>query len=65
MLVTGGTDGIGKQFVRKLAHDGINVIVSGRNEEKIKSVISEISQETKKPVKFKALPINFAKVSKE
>lgn len=42
ILITGGTDGVGKLTASKLAKDGHHVIVHGRNSEKLENTISEI-----------------------
>jgi len=42
IIVTGGTSGIGKISAIKLAENGANVIICGRNEKKGESVIKEI-----------------------
>lgn len=42
ILITGSTDGIGKLAAIKLAQDGHTLYLHGRNEEKLKYVISEI-----------------------
>lgn len=41
-LVTGATDGIGKAVAHELFRRGFNLIIHGRNEEKIRKVIAEI-----------------------
>jgi NAD(P)-dependent dehydrogenase (short-subunit alcohol dehydrogenase family) len=51
-LITGGATGIGKATAKKLASQGINVVISGRREELAKSAITEIE----------AVAINGAKV---
>lgn len=38
VLVTGATSGIGEACARKFAEDGYNVIITGRNEEKLKAL---------------------------
>jgi len=42
VLITGATDGIGKALARELYDKGFNLIIHGRNEEKILSVIDEL-----------------------
>lgn len=44
-LVTGASDGIGKQLARKLASHGFNVVVHGRNPAKLASVRDELAAE--------------------
>ncbi len=46
MLVTGATDGIGRQTALELAHMGATVLVHGRNRERGKRVVEEIQQAT-------------------
>jgi len=41
-LITGATDGIGKSLAKNLYSKGFNLILHGRNEEKMKKVIEEI-----------------------
>ncbi len=43
IIITGGTSGIGKASAIKLAENGANLIISGRNNEKGEQVIHEIS----------------------
>ena len=42
-IVTGGTKGIGKGIARVLARAGANVLITGRNEEDARRVVSELS----------------------
>lgn len=46
-LITGSTDGIGKAFAFKLAHNGLNLVLVSRDSSKLKTVSSEI--QTKYP----------------
>ena len=42
VLVTGGSSGIGKETARLFVKEGANVVITGRNEEKLNTVASEI-----------------------
>ena len=44
IIITGGTDGIGKQTALNIALQKHHVIIVGRNEDKCESVCSEISK---------------------
>lgn len=44
-LVTGASDGIGKGFAQELCYRGFNVILHGRNEQKLNGVKAELEQE--------------------
>lgn len=44
ILITGSTDGIGKLTAIRLAKDGYQVVLHGRNKEKVEKVISEIKE---------------------
>lgn len=46
ILITGSTDGIGKLTAIKVAKDGHQLLLHGRNAEKLKSTISEIKELT-------------------
>ncbi|KAI7551803.1 hypothetical protein KC331_g2316 [Hortaea werneckii] len=41
-LITGASDGIGKGFAQELCHEGFNVILHGRNEQKLQTVREEL-----------------------
>ncbi|CAB3231525.1 unnamed protein product [Arctia plantaginis] len=58
-MVTGGTDGIGKQYAMELARLGINLVIISRNPEKLKAVANEI--EKKHSVKTKVIVADFSK----
>ncbi|XP_034098762.2 hydroxysteroid dehydrogenase-like protein 1 [Drosophila albomicans] len=57
--VTGSSDGIGKEYAKELARNGINVVLIARNEEKLKTVAKEISLESK--VETKIIVADFTK----
>ena len=42
VLVTGASDGIGKEFCNQLAKIGFNICLQGRNKEKLEKVADEI-----------------------
>ena len=44
-LITGSSDGIGKGFAQELCRRGFNVILHGRNEQKLKAVKAELEQQ--------------------
>lgn len=46
ILITGSTDGVGKLASLKLANDGHQIILHGRNSEKLKNTISELKEKT-------------------
>lgn len=43
VVFTGGTDGMGKEAVKKMAKMGATIILLGRNEAKTKAVVSELN----------------------
>ena len=43
-LVTGASDGIGKGFAEELCHRGFNVILHGRNEQKLNGVKADVQR---------------------
>ena len=59
-VVTGATDGIGKGYARELAKRGLNVILVGRNPDKLRDVRDLIMDES--IVKVKTIQFDFAKV---
>ncbi|NKI31810.1 SDR family NAD(P)-dependent oxidoreductase [Croceivirga thetidis] len=46
ILITGSTDGIGKLAAKKLAREGHQIYIHGRNKEKIEGTIDEIRKES-------------------
>lgn len=44
VLVTGSTDGLGRELARALAADGAHVIVHGRNAERAQALVDEINK---------------------
>lgn len=42
ILITGATDGIGKHLAQKMANEGHEVIIHGRNPEKLRKTLSDI-----------------------
>ncbi|AMY07613.1 3-oxoacyl-[acyl-carrier-protein] reductase FabG [Luteitalea pratensis] len=51
-LVTGSTDGLGREVARRLAAEGAHVIVHGRNAERGKAVVDEINAAAKGSARF-------------
>jgi len=51
-LVTGSTDGLGREVARRLAAQGAHVIVHGRNAERGQAVVAEISASGKGSARF-------------
>ncbi|XP_020809218.1 hydroxysteroid dehydrogenase-like protein 1 [Drosophila serrata] len=60
--ITGSSDGIGKEYAKELARQGINVVLIARNEEKLQAVVKEIESESK--VQTKIVIADFTKGSK-
>ncbi|XP_030384021.1 hydroxysteroid dehydrogenase-like protein 1 [Scaptodrosophila lebanonensis] len=50
--ITGSSDGIGKAYAKELASYGVNIVLIARNEEKLKAVAQEISNEYKVETKI-------------
>jgi NAD(P)-dependent dehydrogenase (short-subunit alcohol dehydrogenase family) len=51
-LVTGSTDGLGREVARRLAADGAHVIIHGRNVERGTAVVAEIARGGKGSARF-------------
>lgn len=58
-LITGGSSGIGLEFSRQLAAQGINIVIIGRNNKKLLSATREIKE--KYNVKTESLSIDLSK----
>lgn len=43
-VVTGSTDGIGKEYCHELARKGINIVLIARNKEKLVNVANELGK---------------------
>jgi len=56
-VVTGASDGIGKEFSIQLAQKGFNIILISRSEEKLKVVAEEIAKTGRET---KVIPFNFS-----
>jgi NAD(P)-dependent dehydrogenase (short-subunit alcohol dehydrogenase family) len=54
ILITGSTDGLGREVARRLAAEGHHVIVHGRNRERGEAVVAEIEAEGKGSAAFYA-----------
>ncbi|KAI1911680.1 hypothetical protein LOZ39_005934 [Ophidiomyces ophidiicola] len=59
-LVTGGSDGIGKEFALQIARKGFNVILVSRSESKLSAVASEITS-ANPTVLTKTISMDFSK----
>lgn len=47
ILITGSTDGLGKELATELASNGSNVIIHGRSKEKVDAVLTELNSTNK------------------
>jgi NAD(P)-dependent dehydrogenase (short-subunit alcohol dehydrogenase family) len=54
ILITGSTDGLGREVARRLAADGHHVVVHGRNRERGEALLAEIEAEGKGSAAFYA-----------
>ncbi|MBB6454852.1 NAD(P)-dependent dehydrogenase (short-subunit alcohol dehydrogenase family) [Salirhabdus euzebyi] len=44
VIITGGSSGMGKYMAQKFAHEGANVVITGRDEDKLQKAKAEIQQ---------------------
>ncbi|KAH8282119.1 hypothetical protein KR054_005487 [Drosophila jambulina] len=58
-VVTGATDGIGKEYARELARQGLNLVLISRTKEKLIATTNEIESQYK--VKTKWIAVDFTK----
>lgn len=63
-VVTGASEGIGREFALQLAKKGFNVLVTARSKDKLDSLCAEIEQTTAsgKKVQARALAMDFSKL---
>ena len=54
VMVTGSTDGLGREVARRVAALGARVIIHGRNQERGQAVVAEIAKEGRGSAKFYA-----------
>jgi len=60
-VVTGATDGIGKEYAKQLAADGLNIVLISRSKNKLEAVSSEIKESFN--VKVKTITYDFSNTS--
>ncbi|KIJ65804.1 hypothetical protein HYDPIDRAFT_174673 [Hydnomerulius pinastri MD-312] len=60
-VVTGASDGIGREFALQLARAGFNIVLVARNHAKLSDVAAEIENGSLRPVETKIYVIDFAK----
>ncbi len=60
VLITGSTDGLGREVARRTAALGAHVIVHGRNRDRGQAVVSSIEQEGKGSARFYAADLSSA-----
>ncbi|KZV63046.1 3-ketoacyl-CoA reductase [Peniophora sp. CONT] len=59
-VITGASDGIGREFALQLADKGFNVLLAARNADKLEAVAREIQQKTGNKVQTECFTIDFA-----
>lgn len=45
-VVTGSTDGIGKQYARELARRGLNIVLISRSQQKLEATAKELGMKS-------------------
>lgn len=61
-MITGASDGIGKEYAIQLAQKGFNLVLVSRTESKLNTLATEITQKyAGSAIKTKILPMDFAK----
>jgi NAD(P)-dependent dehydrogenase (short-subunit alcohol dehydrogenase family) len=58
ILITGSTDGLGREVARKLASAGAHIIVHGRNRERGQALVEEIKKDGKGSASFYAADLS-------
>jgi NAD(P)-dependent dehydrogenase (short-subunit alcohol dehydrogenase family) len=58
ILITGSTDGLGREVARRLATTGAHIIVHGRNRERGMALVQEIEKEGKGSARFYAADLS-------
>ena len=58
VMITGSTDGLGREVARRVAALGARVIVHGRNQERGKAVVDEITKDGKGSARFYAADLS-------
>ncbi|KAI0790848.1 3-ketoacyl-CoA reductase [Abortiporus biennis] len=63
-VVTGASEGIGREFAVQLAQKGFNVLVSARNVSRLEEVVAEIDAKlpADKKVQTKIVPMDFSRI---
>ena len=64
-LITGATSGIGLELAKLFAKDGVNLLLTARNEQKLSEIKQEFEQNYKIRVDFLALDLSILKNIKE
>ncbi|XP_056168800.1 very-long-chain 3-oxoacyl-CoA reductase 1-like [Syzygium oleosum] len=62
-VITGPTDGIGKALAFELASKGLNLVLVGRNPNKLEATSSELMQRYEKEIQVKTVVADLAKLS--